>query len=160
KVLAINPGSTSTKFALYADERPVLVKNLRHADEELAQFRGGPILEQQGFCAQQIAAALRGSGEGSDPRFSPRNGEKHEVPCRNSVLKAGALSFPPSLGGKGGTDSFVLDAVVARGGLLPPLSSGTYEVNDDMLEELRAARRGEHASNLGAFLAHSIAQKA
>ena len=29
-----------------------------------------------------------------------------------------------------------------------------------MLEELRLARRGEHAANLGAFLAHEIAQKA
>src|SRR5271169_3446720 len=53
-----------------------------------------------------------------------------------------------------------LDAVVGRGGLLPPLPSGTYVVNEEMLEELRAARRGEHASNLGAFLAQSIAQKA
>ena len=29
-----------------------------------------------------------------------------------------------------------------------------------MLDELRLARRGEHASNLGALLAHDIAQKA
>jgi butyrate kinase len=50
--------------------------------------------------------------------------------------------------------------VVGRGGLLPALPSGTYVVNEEMLEELRAARRGEHASNLGAFLAQSIAQKA
>ena len=53
-----------------------------------------------------------------------------------------------------------LHAVAGRGGLLPPLASGTYLVNDDMLEELRLAPRGEHASNLGAFLAHSVAQKA
>ena len=53
-----------------------------------------------------------------------------------------------------------LHAVVGRGGLLPPLASGTYLVNEAMLNELRLARRGEHASNLGAFLAHDIAQKA
>lgn len=53
-----------------------------------------------------------------------------------------------------------LHAVVGRGGLLPPLASGTYEVNAAMLGELRAARRGEHASNLGAYLAHALAQKA
>src|SRR5208283_2458018 len=40
------------------------------------------------------------------------------------------------------------------------LASGTYIVNEEMLEELRLARRGEHAANLGAFLAHEIAQKA
>ena len=52
-----------------------------------------------------------------------------------------------------------LHAVVGRGGLLPPLASGTYEVNEHMLDELRAARRGEHASNLGAFLAPHLPQK-
>ena len=59
-----------------------------------------------------------------------------------------------------GHDVHELHAVVGRGGLLPPLVSGTYLVNDAMLDELRLARRGEHASNLGAFLAHDIAQKA
>jgi len=53
-----------------------------------------------------------------------------------------------------------LHAVVGRGGLLPPLASGTYVVNETMLDALRLAKRGEHASNLGAFLAHDIAQRA
>ena len=57
-------------------------------------------------------------------------------------------------------DVHELHAVVGRGGLLPPLASGTYLVNEAMLDELRLARRGEHASNLGALLAHDIAQKA
>jgi butyrate kinase len=52
------------------------------------------------------------------------------------------------------------DAVVGRGGLLPPVTSGTYLVDDAMLEELRLARRGEHASNLGAVLAYSFAKAA
>lgn len=51
-------------------------------------------------------------------------------------------------------------AVVGRGGLLPPLQCGTYGVNDAMLEELRAARRGEHACNLGALLARRFADAA
>ena len=58
-----------------------------------------------------------------------------------------------------GHDVHELHAVVGRGGLLPPLASGTYLVNEAMLDELRLARRGEHASNLGALLAHNIAQK-
>src|ERR1039457_254331 len=53
-----------------------------------------------------------------------------------------------------------LHAVVGRGGLLPALASGTYVVNQEMLEELRLASRGEHAANLGAFLAYDIWQKA
>src|SRR5580700_6417948 len=59
-----------------------------------------------------------------------------------------------------GQNTHGLDAVAGRGGLLPPLDSGTYVVNEEMLEEVHLARRGEHASNLGAVLAHSIAQKA
>jgi butyrate kinase len=59
-----------------------------------------------------------------------------------------------------GHDVHELRAVVGRGGLLPPLASGTYLVNEAMLNELRLARRGEHASNLGAFLAHAMAEKA
>lgn len=120
RILAINPGSTSTKIGLYVSERPAFVKNIRHSDAEMAQFRGCPILDQQQFRSAQIEAALSEAG--------------HNIR--------------------------ELDAVVARGGLLPPLASGTYLVNREMLEELRLARRGEHASNLGAFLAGGIAQKA
>jgi len=58
---------------------------------------------------------------------------------------------------------YALDAFAAaagRGGLLPPLQCGTYLVNDAMIAELRAARRGEHASNLGALLARRFADAA
>ena len=120
RILAINPGSTSTKFALYVNESPALVKNIRHSEADLAPFRGRSILEQQQFRAQQIEAALN----------------------------------------EAGYDVGDLHAVVGRGGLLPPVASGTYLVNDDMLEALRLARRGEHASNLGAFLAQYLAQQA
>jgi butyrate kinase len=120
RILAINPGSTSTKMALYVNERPEFVKNLRHSDVEMAQFQGRPILEQEQFRSAQIQTAITEAG--------------HNV-------------------GE-------LDAIVGRGGLLPALASGTYVVNEDMLDELRLARRGEHAANLGAFLAYDIAQKA
>jgi butyrate kinase len=51
-------------------------------------------------------------------------------------------------------------ATVGRGGLLPPLPCGTYLVDEAMVEELRLARRGQHASNLGALLALRFAQAA
>ncbi|PSH03796.1 MAG: butyrate kinase [Acidobacteria bacterium] len=50
-------------------------------------------------------------------------------------------------------------AVAGRGGLLHPVPGGTYRVNEEMLEELRRAERGEHVANLGAFLAHAIASR-
>ena len=119
RILAINPGSTSTKLGLYVDEHPQFTKNVRHSESEMAPFRGHPIVEQEAFRSAQIESALAESG--------------HDVRQ--------------------------LHAVAGRGGLLPPLASGTYLVNEAMLDELRLARRGEHASNLGAFLAHSIAHK-
>ncbi len=51
-----------------------------------------------------------------------------------------------------------LDAVVGRGGLLKPITSGTYRVNKKMLEDLRKGVSGEHASNLGGILAYGIAE--
>jgi len=51
-------------------------------------------------------------------------------------------------------------AVAGRGGLLPPMECGTYLVDSTMVEELRRARRGEHASNLGAVLALRFATAA
>lgn len=51
-----------------------------------------------------------------------------------------------------------LTAVVGRGGMLPPIKCGTYLVDDVMVEDLRLARYGDHASNLGALLALHFAQ--
>lgn len=53
-----------------------------------------------------------------------------------------------------------LDAVVGRGGLLKPITSGTYEVSENMLHDLKEATFGEHASNLGGIMAFEIAKEA
>lgn len=37
-ILVINPGSTSTKIAVYEDEKPVMLRNIHHSPEELKQF--------------------------------------------------------------------------------------------------------------------------
>ncbi|GAB1418786.1 butyrate kinase [Bacteroidales bacterium] len=49
-------------------------------------------------------------------------------------------------------------AVVGRGGLLKPIESGVYAVNEAMLRDLRNSPLGEHASNLGGLIAWDIAQ--
>ena len=51
-----------------------------------------------------------------------------------------------------------LDAVVGRGGLLKPILSGTYNVNGNMLKDLKESIKGEHASNLGAIIANEISK--
>lgn len=59
-----------------------------------------------------------------------------------------------------GFDARAFAAVAGRGGFLPPLPCGTYLVDEAMVEELRRAVRGEHASNLGAVLALRFARAA
>ncbi len=119
-VLAINPGSTSTKIAVYANDQVELVRNLSHSDSEMEPFRGRPILDQLEFRQSRIERELSNAG------------------------------YPLEQ----------LRAVVGRGGLMRPLASGAYRVNEAMLEDLRSTRYGEHASNLGAFLAQAMARKA
>ena len=56
-------------------------------------------------------------------------------------------------------DLETLSAVVGRGGMLKPMESGTYKVNEIMLEDLRVGVQGQHASNLGGILANKIASE-
>lgn len=59
---------------------------------------------------------------------------------------------------KKGVEVKDLTAIVARGGLLPPLHAGAYRVNEDMVWQLREAPVMEHASNLGAVIAYEMAK--
>lgn len=49
--------------------------------------------------------------------------------------------------------------VVGRGGLLKPIPSGTYEVNDEIINDLKIGIQGQHASNLGGIIAKEIAKE-
>lgn len=49
-----------------------------------------------------------------------------------------------------------LDVVVGRGGMLKPISGGTYAVTDELLEDLKKGVQGQHASNLGGILAREF----
>ncbi len=118
RILVINPGSTSTKLAIYEDENEVVKKTLRHPAEELKKY--DRIMDQYEFRKRVILDFLKESG--------------YDV-----------KSF---------------SAVVGRGGLVRPIPSGTYEVDDLMIEDLKSGRFGEHASNLGAILALEIAKEA
>jgi butyrate kinase len=120
RIVALNPGSTSTKLAVYAGDRLVMEASVAHPDHDLARYRDRPVLDQLDLRLHAVTGAL-------DAR---------------------------------GVNRTALDAAVGRGGLLRPLRSGTYRVSDAMLADLRAARRGEHASNLGAFLARHLADAA
>ena len=51
-----------------------------------------------------------------------------------------------------------IDIAMARGGLITPIKTGVYEVNEDMRIALRAGKEGVHACNLSALLADEIAE--
>ena len=56
-------------------------------------------------------------------------------------------------------DAKNLTAVSARGGLVAPIPGGTYAVNDRLLEDCKVGVQGQHAANLGAMIAHEIAEE-
>ena len=56
KILVVNPGSTSTKMAVYEDEKPILLRNISHTAEELAPY--GNIIEQQDLRRQLVLDEL------------------------------------------------------------------------------------------------------
>ncbi len=49
-----------------------------------------------------------------------------------------------------------LSAVVGRGGLLKAIPSGAYAVTEDIVNDLKTSKYGDHASNMGALLANSF----
>ena len=62
RVLAVNPGSTSTKISIYEGDRELLTRELQHAAEELSPFEGRPIFEQFHFRKDAIQTFLRDNG--------------------------------------------------------------------------------------------------
>ena len=59
-ILVINPGSTSTKMAAYEDEKPVIIRNISHSQEELSQF--DDVIEQHDYRKQLVLDELKRVG--------------------------------------------------------------------------------------------------
>jgi len=115
-ILAINPGSTSTKIALFRESEVCFAKTIRHSSEELHPFRR--VTDQFEFRKDIILKELKDAGINLDK----------------------------------------ISAIVGRGGLLRPIESGIYEVNEKMKSDLLNNTLGEHASNLGGLIADDIAK--
>ena len=60
KILAINPGSTSTKIAIFEDETEKFVKNIKHSAEEIAKFDN--VASQFQFRKDIILSELKNAG--------------------------------------------------------------------------------------------------
>lgn len=111
RVLVINPGSTSTKIAIYENEVEIFKKNIVHPSEELAKYKVST--DQFAFRQQAVISFLE------------------------------EIQF----------DLQELDAIVARGGALPPLEAGAYRINQSMVDFLKERPRADHASNIAAIIA-------
>jgi len=114
-ILAINPGSTSTKIAVFDGEKQVFLKNIKHTVEEIAPYK--KITDQFDFRKDVILKELKAAG------------------IQLETLKI----------------------IVGRGGLVKPVPSGVFLVNDKMKHDLRNSNK-EHASNLGGLIADDIAK--
>jgi butyrate kinase len=60
RILAVNPGSTSTKIAVYDGEEELFSVNLKHAAEEIAQY--AKIMDQYEFRRDVILETLKDKG--------------------------------------------------------------------------------------------------
>jgi len=118
KILAINPGSTSTKISLYENEYEIFTKKFEHPLEIIEKYDS--VEEQLKMRKQLVIEFLK---------------EK-------------------------GIDIKKLSAVVARGGMLPPVKSGAYIINDLMIDRVLNRPVMEHASNYAAPIAYEIAKEA
>jgi butyrate kinase len=116
-LLIINPGSTSTRVALFDGDRKVNDDMLRHDRSELVKYDN---------VADQFDFRMEGVNRWID-----------------------------SLG----IDSSDFKAVVGRGAPLRPLDGGSYAITEEMLSDLREKRYSNHASNLGAIIAHHLSQR-
>jgi butyrate kinase len=114
KLLIINPGSTSTKIAVFEDETPVFEDTIRHSSEKIAEFDS--IASQYEFRKELVLKSI----------------EEHGVELSS------------------------LSAIVARGGLVKPIESGIYEINDSLYFDLSIGLQGQHASNLGGLIGRKI----
>lgn len=114
RILAINPGSTSTKIAVFQGTEPIFLKNIKHSSEELSPFH--KITDQFEFRKSIILQQLEDADISTD----------------------------------------IVRVIMGRGGLLKPVASGIYEVNERMIDDLIHSPLGEHASNLGGLIAHDL----
>ena len=60
RILTINPGSTSTKIAIFDDEEPVLEKNIQHSELDLSEF--DKVWDQYEFRKRMIVENLQMNG--------------------------------------------------------------------------------------------------
>lgn len=159
KILAINPGSTSTKFAVYFDEKCVLNKTIRHSLADLVNYEN--IIDQFDFRKGLIIDALVDDGLDIDSikYIIGRGGLTYPVESgvyrvnnlmlqhvREGVLGQHASNLGPLL-----SDFIALQIPDAQAFIADPVVT-------DELEEIARISGNKHFTRLSIF--HALNQKA
>jgi butyrate kinase len=117
-ILTINPGSTSTKIAIFKFNNTleqIVCQNIDHDGELLKKHKD--LTGQVSFWIDYVI----------------------------DLIKVSNISK--------------IDCIVSRGGIVKPVTAGSYVINSKMLDDLSSNRFGTHASNLGALIADGLSKK-
>jgi butyrate kinase len=114
RVLAVNPGSTSTKISVFEGDEEVFTKELQHSAEELKPYEGQPITAQFGFRKEVILKTLEEHGLtlGDLNAVSGRGGLLH--PIEHGTYAVNEAMAQDLLQGKRGEHASNLGGLIAR----------------------------------------------
>ena len=114
RILAINPGSTSTKIAVYEGELERFSQEIQHSAAELEPYEGKRIVEQYGLRKEMILAVLGNHGitVGDLDAVSGRGGVLHPIP--HGTYTVNDRMQDDLLAGTGSDHASNLGALIAR----------------------------------------------
>ncbi len=114
RILAVNPGSTSTKIAVYEGDQERFTKEIQHSAAELAPFEGKRIVEQYAMRKGIILKALADHGLGLRDldAVSGRGGLLKPIP--HGAYHVNDRMREDLLSGTGGDHASNLGALIAR----------------------------------------------
>lgn len=179
-ILTINPGSTSTKFALFKGEEPVLSDNINHSNEELVSFE--QMVDQFDMRKSIIINALNNHGVdindldavvGRGGLLKPIPGGTYKVNQRmiddlyaaemgEHASNLGAL-IAKAIAEEAGCESFIVDPVVVdeleniarySGNPLLPRISIFHALNQKRTARIVADQLGKDYQNSNIIVAH------
>jgi butyrate kinase len=135
RVLAINPGSTSTKIAVYEGDLERFTAELQHSADELLPFEGKPITDQFAFRKQAIEKFLsdRGLSMAGIDAVAGRGGLLRPIP--HGTYVASDDMAQELLAGKRGDHASNLGALIARE-LVAGTSKPAYIVDPVVVDEV------------------------
>ncbi len=117
-VIVINPGSTSTKVAIFNRLGEIDSVSIKHPQTELDSF----------------------------------DKVTHQIDYRYDIVSVKVDSLLKNI-------DYIVVGIVGRGGIVKPLTGGTYKISNSFLNDAKEGTYGDHASNLGSMIADRLKTK-